>query len=1121
MSKIQNLLKRLSLLIAAVPFAFASTTANAQSEIAHWSFNNMYTISNGVGTPNATKVTSNGSVNLHGVKLVANSFVGTGEYYLTCVRGTKGENVGAQDDKGAYHEVNAINCDGAALHMTSPVPTPETASNTYMWGDKAFTFPDGNNYSYQNPYNYFEMEVSTLKYKDIKVKINAAGHNSSTLYYAVAYSTDKTNWTVVGDEYLTGASYNRWVVSEVELPIANVDKAYIRIFPADNWKAGNSVSQDNQFDLDDVYLIGTLDAKRAEITSIAIDGQTVTAGTSYDYECNLPVGNTATSTTVKVASANGTVTATAKAKSGATVSVTDNGDGTFTLPTPEANSYTVVTFNVAANSDAVAEKASYTLYIFQKGDISLSALTLDGTAVDASVLTAINTGSAYTATISGNIYTVMPVVTATVIDGSTPAITSTVANNVATYTIKAGDRTFTLNVEGLHIYTMTDKDEVITINYLAEGRNAAQTEWTDGMFTLKSNKIDGWAGKQFKFNSENSTLELPGGYIVKQFTLKEFSANYGNGDGLTSLSSADGKATVWIPTKHNFIRGKKYNAVVTVENHTAGDAINFTLGTISKQPYASIELVVEKTDPKTAPRLMKTDAVISYNHATVTMTFDREMASTTATIDGKSVTADSNVALDFSITDLEYNKAYTLTVPAGAAKDLFGNSNTEALTYEFVIAEKPVATKAPFDYVVSTPEEFTAAFTALKSTNSAATAERKTILVLDGDYNFGAAEQRLHAYNVSIVGQSRDGVVIRGTRNGISNPVLNLRDKSGFYLQDLTLQNDFNWRMENKNTGQAVAVYGGNKTIMKNVRMHGNQDTQVTGERAYFDKCEIHGTVDFICGGGDNFYDKCDLIIEDRDGNVIAAPNSVPTLKWGYVFSGCTISPVEGAKYAVDGSYNLGRPWQNEPRIAYINTKMNILPDNNGWTSMGTLPTHFYEYGSVDKNGKAIDLSVRGNSPTSTNKYTPVLTKEQADKYTVYNVMTSKTDGWLPTDHTVLTAAPANVKVSEDGCITWDNDDQVRAYVIFKDGKYFKNTADNMCWADGAGKYTIRSANNMGGLSTEVAEIVVTETTGIEDITTDADVKGGDNNWYNLNGQRVDTPKRGVYIRNGKKIVVK
>lgn len=1123
MSKIQNLLKRLSLLIAAVPFAFASTTANAQSEIAHWSFNNMYTISNGVGTPNATKVTSNGSVNLHGVKLVANSFVGTGEYYLTTVRPTKGANdVGAQDDKGAYHEVNAINCDGAALHMTSPVPTPEAESNTWMWGETAFTFPNDTKYSYQNPYNYFEIEASTLKYKDIQLKLKAAGHTSASLYYAVAYSTDKTTWTVVSDEYLTGASYNQWKTTTVDMPIANKEKVYIRIFPADNWKANASVSQDNQFDLDDVYLLGTLDADKAEITGITIDGQTVTAGTSYDYECQLPEGNTATTTTVKVASAFATVTATAKAKDGTAVTVTDNGDGTFTLPTPAANTYTVVTFNVAATGEAVAEKTSYTLYIFQKGNISLSALSIDGTAVDASLLTAINTGSAYTATLSSNIYTALPEVTATVIDGSTPTITSTVANNVATYSIKAGDRTFTLNVEGLHIYTMTDKDEVITINYLAEGRNAAQTEWTDGMFTLKSNKIDGWAGKQFKFNSENSTLELPGGYIVKQFILKEFSANYGNGDGLTSLSSADGKATVWIPTKHNFIRGKKYNAVVTVENHTAGDAINFTLGTISKQPYASIELVVEKTDPKTAPRLMKTDAVISYNHATVTMTFDREMASTTATIDGKSVTADSNVALDFSITDLEYNKAYTLTVPAGAAKDLFGNSNTEALTYEFVIAEKPVATKAPFDYVVSTPEEFTAAFTALKSTNSAATAERKTILVLNGDYNFGAEEQRLHAYNVSIVGESRNGVVIRGTRNGISNPVLNLRDKSGFYLQDLTLQNDFNWRMDNKNTGQAVAVYGGNQTIMKNILMNSNQDTQVTGERSYFDKCEIHGTVDFICGGGDNFYDQCSIVFEDRDGNVIAAPNTPPTLKWGYVFSSCTISAVDGAKEAVDGSFNLGRPWQNEPRITYLNTKMNIKPADAGWTGMSTLPTHFYEYGSVDKDGKAIDLSVRKNSPTSTNTYSPVLTKEQAEKYTIYNVMSTKNDGWLPTDHTTLTAAPANVKVSEDGCISWDNDDQVRAYVVFKNGKYFKNTADNMCWADGKGTYTIRSANNMGGLSTEVAEIVVTETTGIQNITVDGtDDKSIDNNWYNLNGQRVDTPKRGVYIRNGKKIVVK
>jgi hypothetical protein len=30
-----------------------------------------------------------------------------------------------------------------------------------------------------------------------------------------------------------------------------------------------------------------------------------------------------------------------------------------------------------------------------------------------------------------------------------------------------------------------------------------------------------------------------------------------------------------------------------------------------------------------------------------------------------------------------------------------------------------------------------------------------------------------------------------------------------------------------------------------------------------------------------------------------------------------------------------------------------------------------------------------------------------------------------------------------------------------------------------------------------------------------------DNNYYNLNGQRVSQPKKGLYIVNGKKVVIK
>jgi len=44
-------------------------------------------------------------------------------------------------------------------------------------------------------------------------------------------------------------------------------------------------------------------------------------------------------------------------------------------------------------------------------------------------------------------------------------------------------------------------------------------------------------------------------------------------------------------------------------------------------------------------------------------------------------------------------------------------------------------------------------------------------------------------------------------------------------------------------------------------------------------------------------------------------------------------------------------------------------------------------------------------------------------------------------------------------------------------------------------------------------------TTDIESISTDCQDSG--DAYYNLNGQRVENPQHGVYIRNGKKIIIK
>lgn len=804
----------------------------------------------------------------------------------------------------------------------------------------------------------------------------------------------------------------------------------------------------------------------SKIAGVAIAGQTVTTGDDSDWYCQLPASYDAT-TTFSVTSLYGTVTATAEG-----ISITDNGDGTFTLPTPAPGSTTTVTLTLTPAAGTFSSKTTYTLKLFRIGEISLTNVYVDDVNID--VLSDMNTN--LTATYN-NVYTAIPTVKVKVIDGTTvTAPAPTINGTKATYSIHvemAGKtKDYTLVVDGLHIYQAGANDETVQLKYTSEGNDKTNNIWSNGLYTL-SPIGDGWNNSGFKMqkNSTN-TLTMPSDVQVKQFIIHQFSDNYAPGSFGTITS--EGMTTAYIPAKHDFVNGQQYDLVINLENHQAGKDIVFTLENGS-QPTGWFELTIEKQAITTAPVLTDQQVTVVNNHAVVALTFDREMQSTQATINGGTVTAEGGTAtLYFPVWGLDYSSNYTLNIAAGAAQDNYGNSNTAAINIAVNTAAKPVVAAAAYDYVVSTVDELKAAVAAVNSANNNASAARKTIFLKNGDYNMELTELRISGYNISLIGESRDGVIIRGQRSGISNPTVNLRDRTGFYLQDLTLLNDLNYYLplqdkETTNGGVAVAVYGGDKTVMKNVRMLSAQDTQVTGHRAYFEDCEIHGTVDFICGGGDNFYYNTNLVVH-RNSAVITAPSTSSTLKWGYVFQQCTI---DGANGDADAGYGLGRPWQDTPRCYYLNTTMNVLPNDNGWNGMGNLPTYFYEYNSTDKNGNAIDLSVRGNSATSTNHYTPVLTDAEAAKYTLENVL-GGTDSWLPTDYTSEVAAPV---VSLSGStLSWTAVDDARCYVIFKDGEYLANqTATSYEMAD-EGIYTVRAANEMGGLGATSATMVFKRT---------------------------------------------
>ena len=686
---------------------------------------------------------------------------------------------------------------------------------------------------------------------------------------------------------------------------------------------------------------------------------------------------------------------------------------------------------------------------------------------------------------------------------------SAYSGNVATYSVATSTGSSVLTIKGgsyyryievtypatIPPYIPEEGDESVNIK-MNEG-NVADNVWTNGVYTLTTTGIGSSGGADFKFDAATDapyTISIPADVVVKQFIIKNFHANYSGGNGKLKTVTSEG-AIAYLPSKTTCVcsivgsdaanrqyEGEAYDLVVNIFNHTAGTPIVFTM-VKSAQPMGWIQLTIAKTTPTTAPVKTGENVVISDNDAAILISFDREIAGdVTATIGSKSVVAKGGgSSLLFNAWDLSYSTDYILTIAAGAVEDTYGNVTDAAIEVAVNVPAKAAVTPAVYDYVVSTVSELDAALEAVQASNptSNKSAARKTIFIKNGDYDLGEVKDGdnyqtvrwLNANNVSLIGESRDGVIIHGYSTGISNPVLNLRYGQGFYLQDLTVKNTRDYGNGLFNGGVAVAIYGGDKTIMKNVRMLSNQDTQVTGHRAYFEDCAIHGTVDFICGGGDNFYYHTDLVMENRGGNCITAPSTNSSQQWGYVFDECAIKAVDAAAAASnEGSYYLGRPWQGEPRAYFLNTDMQVLCHADGWTSMSTLPTHFYEYNTLH-NGSAVNLSSRINSPTSTNTYTPILSASQAAEFTVHNVL-GGTDAWDAQADAAQVAAPQNISANAR-TLKWNAVADALLYVVLKDGAYVANTTSTTYNATADGVYTVKAANKFGGLGAASAAVTI------------------------------------------------
>ena len=390
--------------------------------------------------------------------------------------------------------------------------------------------------------------------------------------------------------------------------------------------------------------------------------------------------------------------------------------------------------------------------------------------------------------------------------------------------------------------------------------------------------------------------------------------------------------------------------------------------------------------------------------------------------------------------------------------------------------------------------------------NAAANAARTFIFLPNGTYDLGdKCLTTISGNNISIIGENMDKTIIvnKPEVEGIGVTATLFNTSTGLYMQDLTLKNAYPF---DKSTGRAVCLQDkGTQTICKNVKMLSYQDTYYSNNNKgqyYFENSDIHGIVDFICGGGDVFFNKCTLTLEPGKGSYITAPYTDGT-DYGYVFDGCKI-----VGSATD-SFTFGRSWGGTAKCAFLNT---ILDKNAAaniastrWTTggMNVVAKNFFEYNTVDENGKVISPAeniVKFTKDKEVSEYNTIITTEKAAEFSLDKVFSN----WKPAE--LAAQKSASAATESNGKLAWEGDAQM--YIVLKDGKFFAMTAEKSLDLAGAtGSWSVRAANEMGGFG-QMTSII----TGIKNIASAKDAATVSTAIFSVSGAQQNSLQKGINI---------
>ena len=206
----------------------------------------------------------------------------------------------------------------------------------------------------------------------------------------------------------------------------------------------------------------------------------------------------------------------------------------------------------------------------------------------------------------------------------------------------------------------------------------------------------------------------------------------------------------------------------------------------------------------------------------------------TATLNGEAIapTVNGKTAV-FQYSGLDYNAAYTFTLPAGVITDRSGNAY-EGITLNFTTMERTQPTARLYDAIVAT--DGSGDYMTVQEAIDAAPEGRAIpwlIFIKNGEYKEHVDIPKNKPY-LHFIGQERDKVIITddklcGGDNALhvsvgATVVVNAND---CYFDNLTLENS--WGHDKQAGPQALALNTtGDRTVFKNVAMLSYQDTWIT-----------------------------------------------------------------------------------------------------------------------------------------------------------------------------------------------------------------------------------------------------------------------------------------------------